>query len=99
MKCCCHYRNIQWEKDGSSDTVTLEYPYISVHGISTETSNFAHQCVFCLVDAVLPGKIVFRHLNYVELIVSYTEEYGGFQRDLAHAGAMFSTVDCEPISI
>ena len=49
-------RNIQWEKDGSSDIVTLEYPYISVHGVSTDTSNFPHQCVFCLVDAVLPGK-------------------------------------------
>lgn len=50
--------NIKWEKDGDSgDTITLEYPYISVHGVSTDTSNFAHQCVFCLVDAALPGSV------------------------------------------
>lgn len=49
--------NILWEKSDGSNKMTLEYPYISVHGISTEPGNFPHQCVFCLVDAVLPGSI------------------------------------------
>ncbi|XP_065055957.1 methylosome subunit pICln-like [Rhopilema esculentum] len=50
--------NITWGKEGVSETVTLEYPFISVHGISTDTSSFPYQCVFCLLDTELPGNLM-----------------------------------------
>ena len=39
---------LQWESDDKSFSISIEYPNIPVHGISSDTSSFPHQCVYLL---------------------------------------------------
>lgn len=42
---------MNWKNDEPNHTLTLEYPSISLHAISRDTSNFPHECLFLLLDS------------------------------------------------
>jgi len=43
--------SILWKGSGENDTLTLEYPSISLHAISRDTSNFPHECLYLLLES------------------------------------------------
>jgi len=42
---------ILWKGTGENDTLTLEYPSISLHAISRDTANFPHECLYLLLES------------------------------------------------
>jgi len=42
---------LSWESATDEKRITLEYPSISLHAISKDTSNFPHECIYCLLEA------------------------------------------------
>lgn len=42
---------ILWRGSSESDTLTLEYPSISLHAISRDRSNFPHECLYLLLES------------------------------------------------
>lgn len=39
---------LSWTSDDQSEQISLEYPDISIHAISRDTSSFPHECVYLL---------------------------------------------------
>lgn len=40
-----------WKGTNENDTLTLEYPSISLHAISRDTGSFPHECLYCLLES------------------------------------------------
>ena len=44
----CAYSSLTWTSDDESEQFSLEYPGISIHAVSRDTSTFPHECVYLL---------------------------------------------------
>ena len=50
-----YFRQLAWLND-NGEGFTLDYPAISLHAISRDTSSFPHQCLYLMLDVTL-GKL------------------------------------------
>ncbi|XP_071549458.1 methylosome subunit pICln isoform X2 [Panulirus ornatus] len=44
---------VSWARDGANAGFSLEYPHIAIHAVSRDVSNFAHPCLYLMIDAKL----------------------------------------------
>jgi len=48
ITCVQPFSALSWTSDDQSEQISLEYPDISIHAISRDTSSFPHECVYLL---------------------------------------------------
>ena len=46
---------LSWSDPESGKGFSLEYPSISLHAICRDTSQFPHECIYCMMDSPLDG--------------------------------------------
>ena len=48
---------LSWCDDSTSQGFSLEYPAISLHAVSKDTTHFLHECLFCMVEGAFQDEI------------------------------------------
>ena len=54
-RCVLFFSSLSWCDDSTSRGFSLEYPTISLHAVSKDTTHFPHECLFCMVEGVFQG--------------------------------------------
>ncbi|PFX20774.1 Methylosome subunit pICln [Stylophora pistillata] len=72
---------LSWCDPASGKGFSLEYPSISLHAISRDTSQFPQECIYCMMDSPLDVDPMFKALSDCQVLHPDPEDEEGQGED------------------